>query len=144
LKSVLCDINFVLDIFLKREPFYYPSACLFRKIENREVKGYLCALSFPTLFYLLSKELGREKAIKTLEKIRLVFRVAQVDERLIDLSLASDFKDFEDAVQYYAAVQAKVEFIITRDKTGYNKGSLPVLTAEEFLALLFPQPPSSN
>jgi len=144
LKPVLCDINFVLDIFLKREHFYYPSACLFRKIENKEVKGYLCALSFPTLFYLLSGELGREKAIKTLEKVRLVFRVAQVDERIIDLSLASDFKDFEDAVQYYAAVQAKVEFIITRDKDDYNKGSLPVLTSEEFLALFFPTSLSSN
>ncbi len=67
-----------------------------------------------------------------------------MDEKIIDLSLASDFKDFEDAVQYYAAVQAKAECIITRDKNDYNKGRLPVLTAEEFLTLLFPEPPSSN
>ncbi|MBI4691629.1 MAG: PIN domain-containing protein [Nitrospirae bacterium] len=136
MKSVFCDLNFLLDIFLKREPFYHSSAHLFGKIENREVKGYLCALSFPTLFYLLSKELGREKAMKTLEKIRLVFKVAEVDERIIDLSLASDFKDFEDAVQYYSAVQAKAEVIITRDKDDYRKGNLQVLTSEEFLAFI--------
>jgi len=134
LKAVLCDINFILDIFLKREPFYHPAAKLFKKIEDKDLKGYLCALSFPTLFYLLSKELSREKAIKTLEKIRIVFSIASVDQKVIDLSLASDFKDFEDAVQYYSAVQAKADCLITRNKDDYIDDKIPVLTPEEFLA----------
>jgi len=136
LKAVLCDINFILDIFLKREPFYYSAAKLFKKIEDKELKGYLCALSFPTLFYLLSKELSGEKAIKTLEKIRIVFSVAAVDQKVIDLSLTSDFKDFEDAVQYYSAVQVKADCLITRNKDDYIDDRIPVLTPEEFLATL--------
>jgi predicted nucleic acid-binding protein len=136
LKTVLCDINFILDIFLKREPFYYSAARLFKRIEDKELKGYLCALSFPTLFYLLSKELGRERAIKTLGKIRIVFSVAAVDEKVIDLSLVSDFKDFEDAVQYYSAVQVKADCIITRNKSDYAGVKISVLTPEEFHALL--------
>jgi len=135
LKVVFCDINFILDIFLKREPFYNSAAKLFKKIEDKELKGYLCALSFPTLFYLLSKELNREKAIKTLEKIRIVFSIASVDQKVIDLSLASDFKDFEDAVQYYSAVQVKADCLITRNKDDYIDDKIPVLTPEEFLAL---------
>lgn len=134
MKAVLCDINFILDIFLKREPFYYSAARLFKKVENKELKGYLCALSFPTLFYLLSKELSRGKAIKTLEKIRIVFSVAAVDEKVIDLALTADFKDFEDAVQYYSAVLAKADCIITRNKDDYVDDKIPVLTPEEFLA----------
>ena len=109
---------------------------LFKKIEEKEIKGYLCSLSFPILFYLLSKELNREKAIRALERIRIVFSVAAVDERVIDLSLASNFKDFEDAVQYYAAVQSKAGCIITRNKSDYADGLIPALTPEEFLALL--------
>lgn len=136
MKTVLCDINFILDIFLKREPFYYSAARLFKRIEDKGLKGYLCALSFPTLFYLLSKELGREKAIKTLGKIRIVFSVAAVDEKVIDLSLVSDFKDFEDAVQYYSAIQVKADCIITRNKSDYAGDKISVLTPEEFLALL--------
>lgn len=134
MKVVFCDINFILDIFLKREPFYNSAAKLFKKIEDKELKGYLCALSFPTLFYLLSKELNREKAIKTLEKIRIVFSIASVDQKVIDLSLASDFKDFEDAVQYYSAVQVKADCLITRNKDDYVDDRIPVLTPEEFLA----------
>ncbi len=136
MKAVLCDINFILDIFLKRKPFYQPAARIFKKIEDGELKGYLSALSFPTLFYLLTKELNRGKALRTLEKIRIVFRVAQVDEKVIDMSLVSDFKDFEDAVQYYSALKVKAECIITRNKADYSDDKIPVLTPDEFLAVL--------
>lgn len=136
MKTVLCDINFILDIFLKREPFYTPAARIFKKIEEKELEGYLCALSFPTLFYLLSKEQKRDKAMKALEKVRIVFNVAAVDEKVIDLSLVSGFKDFEDAVQYYSALQVKADCLITRNKGDYLDDKLPVLTSEEFLATL--------
>lgn len=134
MKTVLCDINFFLDIFLKREPFYTPAARLFKKIEDKKLKGYLCALSFPTLFYLLSKALRRDKAMKTLEKVRIVFHVAPVDEKVIDLSLTSEFRDFEDAIQYYSALQVKADCVITRNKADYRDDKIPVLTPEEFLA----------
>jgi len=135
-KAVLCDINFILDIFLEREPFYAPAARIFAMIETRHLKGYLCANSFPTLFYILAKELKRDKAMRVLEKVRIVFRVATVDEKVIDLSLASDFKDFEDAVQCYSAVNAKVDCLITRNKTDYFTDILSIMTPEEFLAAI--------
>ena len=135
MKTVLCDINFFLDIFLKRDPFYNATANLFMRIEAGEVKGYICALSFPTLFYILSKELKKEKAVKTLNKIRTIFHVANVDEKIIDLSLLSDFKDFEDAIQYYSAMRVKANFIITRDKSDYLLHEIPALTPDEYLAL---------
>lgn len=136
MKAVLCDINFILDIFLEREPFYAPAARIFAMIEAKHLKGYLYANSFPTLFYILAKELKRDKAMRVLEKVRIVFRVATVDEKVIDLSLASDFKDFEDAVQCYSAVTAKVDCLITRNKTDYVTNILSIMTPEEFLAAI--------
>ncbi len=118
MKSVLFDINVILGIFLKREPHYIPAARLFSLIEEKKLQGYLSAQSFPTLFYLLSKELKRDKAMRVLEKIRIVFRVAAVDGKVIDLSLASNFKDFEDAVQYYSALHVRADCLITRERPG--------------------------
>ena len=136
MKTVLCDINFFLDIFLKREPFYTASARLFKKIEEKELKGYVCALSFPMLFYLLSKEPRRDRAMKTLEKIRIIFRVTPVDEKVVDLSPVSSFKDFEDAVRYYSALQVKADCVITWNKADYTEKTISVLTPEEFLSTL--------
>ena len=135
MRSVLCDINFFLDIFLRRKPFYYSAAILFQKIENARVKGFICALSFPILFYILSKELSREKALKILEKIRIVFNVSSIDEKNIDMSLTSDFIDLEDAIQFYSAVHTGVDFIITRNKKDYVDDRIPVLSPDEFLAI---------
>lgn len=136
MKSVLCDINFILDIFLQRQPFYASAARIFAMIEAKQLKGYLCGNSFPTLFYILAKELKRDGAMKVLQKIRIVFRVASVDEKVIDLSLASDFKDFGDAVQCYSAVHAKVDCLITRNKADYVSDIVSVMTPEEFLAAI--------
>ena len=135
MKTVLCDINVILDIFLKRDPYYVPAARLFTLIEEKKLQGYLSAQSFPTMFYILSKELKREKAMRVLEKLRIVFRVAAVDEKVIDLSLASSFKDFEDAVQYYSALHVRADCLITRNKADYRADRLPVMTPEEFLSL---------
>ncbi|HEY6010734.1 MAG TPA: PIN domain-containing protein [Nitrospirota bacterium] len=136
MKSVLCDINVILDIFLKRDPYYAPAAKLFSLIEEKKLHGYLSALSFPTMFYLLSRELKRDKAMRVLEKLRIVFRVAAVDEKVIDLSLASTFKDFEDAVQYYSALHVKADCLVTRNKGDYRADRVPVMTPDEFLALI--------
>ncbi len=136
MKSVLCDINFILDIFLKREPFYNPSARLFALIEEKKLLGFLSAQSFPILFYLLSKEVKREKALRVLEKLQMVFSIAAVDEKVAGLSLASDFKDFEDAVQYYSALQVRADYVITRNKRDYKADRIPVMTPEEFLAAI--------
>lgn len=136
MKSVLCDINVILDIFLKRDPHYAPAARLFSLIEEKQLHGFLSAQSFPILFYLLTKELNREKAIRVLEKLRIVFRVAAVDEKVIDLALASSFKDFEDAVQYYSALHVGADCLIIRNRTDYRADRLPVMTPEEFLALI--------
>ena len=136
MKTVLCDVNFILDIFLEREPFYMPAAQIFAMIEAKHLKGFLCANSFPTLFYILAKELKRNKAMRVLEKLRIVFRVAAVDEKVIDLSLASDFKDFEDAVQCYSAVNQRVDCLITRNKRDYITDILAIMTPEEFLAAI--------
>ena len=135
MKTVLCDINVILDIFLKRDPYYVSAARLFTLIEEKKLQGYLSAQSFPTMFYILSKELKREKAMRVLEKLRIVFRVAAVDEKVIDLSLASSFKDFEDAVQYYSALHVRADCLITRNKADYRADRLPIMTPEEFLSL---------
>lgn len=104
----------------------FPCRKLFAEIEKGEVKGDICLLTFPILFYLLLKEIGRVQAAKTLEKIRIIFKVAAVDEKIIDLSLASDFVDFEGASQYYAAMQAGVICLISRDKGDFTDKRIPV------------------
>jgi hypothetical protein len=50
-------------------------------------------------------------------------------------ALDSKFTDFEDALQYFSAVNSnKIDAIITRNIKDFKKSALPVFTPNEFLA----------
>ena len=58
-----------------------------------------------------------------------------MDEKTFDGALESTFPDFEDALQYFSAMNQGIDFIITRNKKDYSKGNLKVVTAGEYLTI---------
>ena len=69
-------------------------------------------------------------------RFRQLSRVATTNERIVDDALASKFKDYEDAMQYYTAVKAKADAIITRNGKDFAFSKIPVMTATEYIATL--------
>jgi len=64
-----------------------------------------------------------------------LLRICSIDEKIIDLALSSDFEDFEDAIQYYTAVENNIDCFVTRNKKDFRKSKIPVHTAEEYLKI---------
>jgi predicted nucleic acid-binding protein len=58
-----------------------------------------------------------------------------VDDKIIQKALESGFNDFEDAVQYYTAVENKMDYIITRNTDDYKKSTIKVYTPSQYLKL---------
>lgn len=49
--------------------------------------------------------------------------------------MKSGFSDFEDAIQYFTALQKPdIKGIITRNATNYRKSQLPIFSPETFLS----------
>jgi len=90
-------------------------------------------MTYATASFLLRKH-GTEEVRRLLNNFRLLSRVTTVNERTVDESLVSQFADFEDALQYYSALTAKAEAIITRNKKDFANSKIPVMTAGEYLA----------
>lgn len=134
--KVLLDINVILDVLQKRKNYYNDSARVISLCADSMIQGYISAISFGTLHYVLSKVLGKDKSLSSLEKIRAITSVAIVDSEVIDLAISSNFSDLEDAIQYYSAVRNGINLIITRNKKDYLKAKLPVATPEESLVIL--------
>ena len=59
--------------------------------------------------------------------------VLSITDKVIELALTSDFKDFEDAIQYYSAIENNIKVLLTRNLKDYKSALIPVLTAEQFL-----------
>jgi predicted nucleic acid-binding protein len=62
--------------------------------------------------------------------------ILPLDEKIVDTALESEFSDFEDALQYYAAEKQGIDFIITRNKKDYAKGGLRVVTAQQYMDMV--------
>jgi predicted nucleic acid-binding protein len=129
------DTNIVIDLLDRREPFCNDAARLFTMAYHRRVQLIVSPMTYTTASFLLRKH-GPEGVRSLLSNLRQLSRVAISNERTVDDSLASGFKDFEDAMQYYTALKAKADVIITRNEKDFAASKLPVMTASEFLATL--------
>ena len=53
--KVLVDTNVVLDVFMKRQPFYEDSFAIFQRVGKRNINGCLSSTSMTDIFYLLRR-----------------------------------------------------------------------------------------
>ncbi len=133
MKKLFLDTNIVIDLLDKREPFCYDTVRLFTMAYNKKVQLLVSPMTYATASFLLRKH-GTEEVRRLLNNFRLLSRVTTANERTVDESLVSQFADFEDALQYYSALTAKAEAIITRNKKDFANSKIPVMTAGEYLA----------
>ncbi len=135
MNKVFVDTNIILDLLAKREEFYKEAQQLFSLADKSKVELYVSSLSFANIYYILSQKLKVSDTRKILRKFKVLVNVLPMDDKIIDLSLDSDFKDFEDAIQYYTAIEHETDMIITRNLKDFKKSRIPVLNAQSYLQI---------
>ncbi len=134
MKHLFIDTNIVIDILAKREPFYDDAAKLFSLGDKNKLKISVSALSFANTNYLLQKSNSSTATSKILRKFKILSVVLSLDDKIIDLALNdNEFGDFEDAIQYYSALENNQDIIITRNLKDFKTSKIPVMTASEFI-----------
>lgn len=131
---LLIDGNILLDVLQKREPYYEDSAKIWKMCETDLVQGYVSALTFANLVYVMRKELDAEKINEVLKKLSLIFTFE--DLNVADINAAADMQwnDFEDAIQAATARRIHANHIITRNVRDFTKSEVVAFTPAEFLA----------
>ena len=133
MNKVFVDTDVILDLLAQRIPHFHFSAVLFTFAEMKKLELYTTPLILSNTFYILRKQLGNDEAKKLLRKLRILLHIIDSSESVIDKALNSDFADFEDAIQYYTALENKITLILTRNLRDYKKASVVVQTPEAFL-----------
>lgn len=133
MEKVFVDTDIVLDLLSYREPFYSHSAYLFSEADQGKTKIYVSSLSFANLNYILSKQYSADQAKKKLLKFKTLVTVLAVTDKVVELALSSDFKDFEDGLQYFTAIENNIRTLLTRNLKDYKSAEIAVMTAEQFL-----------
>jgi predicted nucleic acid-binding protein len=134
--KVMIDLNVILDVLQKRDPFYETSAALLAAAETGQIQGFIAAHGVTTLFYLIQKGRSSSEARATITNLLQFLKIGPVDQTTIEQALNLDYRDFEDAVQMMSAVQCKADCLITRNIKDYQPVLLPVIQPVDFLGTL--------
>ena len=131
---LLIDANIILDVLLNRPDYVKDSAMIWKLCETEQMKGYVSALTFANLVYIMRKQLDPEKIEDVFHKLNLIFEFA--DFSVSDLTHAAElnWKDFEDAVQSVTAERIHADHIITRNVRDFSKSRVMAFTPPELLA----------
>ena len=133
MKHYLVDTNVVIDLLLDREGAD-AAAALLDGAERGDYQLCLCSLSYTNIYYSLRKYLSHKERIDCLTQLGEVLHTAPVDGQVISMALQSGWRDFEDAVQYCAAVSSKImDGIITRNEKDFLLSDIPVINPSTFM-----------
>lgn len=133
MKVVFFDTNVMLDFLGERKLFYETVSKLVTLSERGKFRVVVSPISFVNTNYILSKSENSTVAIEKIRKFKVICQVSRIDSMMIEKSLQSNFTDFEDAVQYFSALEFGCNIIVTRDAKGFKKSTLPVMSPDEFL-----------
>lgn len=131
--KALIDTNVILDVLCNRAAFAEDAKKIFKLCEVNIVEGYISALSAPNIVYIMRKELDAEKTADILEKLSLIFKIADLKGSDIIKAAELGFGDYEDALQSLCATRIKADYIVTRNTKDFVKSKVAAIRPAEFL-----------
>lgn len=135
IKKVFIDTDVILDIALMREPFFEASKAILAMAETNLIVGNISSNAVANIYYILRKLGGDKKARLFLEKLIKYLTVISINHKNIIDALKSSFTDFEDGLQYFAALENSCDYIITRNIADYKSAKLRVRSPEDFIQM---------
>ena len=137
MKNIFADTNILIDLLADRKPFSTFAAGIFDLSRKGKLRIYVSAVSYNNIYYILRQSLSHIETIRLLEELSDLVIIADVTKAIIKKSLKTDFKDFEDAIQYNCALDLpNIDAIVTRNTKDFKKSMLPVMSPEEALSTI--------
>ena len=132
--KVFIDTNIFLDILCKREQFVDDALSIFDMAVDDRIALLISDLSIANIKYITRKEIPSDKFYDLIQTFRPVFTIVPLGEGVVDNAVNLRANDFEDALQYFSAVQAGADCLVTRNIKDYRFAKMEVLDSKTFLA----------
>ena len=134
--KVFLDANIIIDVVQNRTDFVEESS----KVLQSGLEGFidLCAsdVTITTVSFYARKQRTTEQLYEIMQSLRDFIDVAPTGKIAIDWALQRKAKDFEDSVQYYAALRTGADYIVSRNVRDYPFDDIPVVTPQDFLIIM--------
>jgi len=134
---IFLDANVLVSIVNQEYPSFPYCARIASLADRPGFHLFTSSLSLGITWYFACKKHGQQKARKKIEI--LMAHIAVTDCGQMETFAALKFKkaaDLEDAMQYFSALHAGCEFIITSNQSDFYFSEIKVVGPEEFFKYL--------
>lgn len=133
--NLFIDTNVVIDVIAGRPQRYEASAEVLTLLERDKFAGFISAISFNNIHYIIRRQSGKNKADHAVRTLLATFSIVSLDEKIITRAIDANFNDFEDGIQFFSAIRCHADYLISRNVKDFPHDDIPVLAPEEFLRL---------
>jgi predicted nucleic acid-binding protein len=132
--KVLIDTDVLLDFFFDREPFAEYATEILSLCEENKLRGFTTPVIISNVYYLLRKNTKHDIIVEKIKQLLSIIDIIKMDRNIVINALNSEFKDFEDALQNFSAIEnEEIRVILTRNIKDFKKSELAILTPETYL-----------
>jgi len=128
--KIYIDTNIFLNAILNRDNEISKRVLYF--LEDRGFDIILNDISIINIHYYVQKDYTFDIAKQHIQIFLDEYTIVSATDKLLSSALNSNFKDFEDAVQYFYAKEYKSDLIITNDKKGFKNSEIEMISANDF------------
>ncbi|MBR2018157.1 MAG: PIN domain-containing protein [Prevotella sp.] len=131
MKKIFIDTNIIIDLLIKRDG-YIASAKILALAKDNDVTLYSSVLTMANIAYILRKSFVGDGLYQQMMKLSNILCVSDLTKKQFEQAISLKARDFEDALQYYCAMDNSCDVIITRNKKDFTFSTITVLTPEEY------------
>lgn len=127
------DANILVAVLNKEYPVFTYAARILSLSGSSKYKICTSPLCLAIAFYFAEKKKGTKSAKEKIKLLSSHIEIADLRADAVQQTMVNKkINDFEDGLEYYAAVNAKCDVIVTEDVKGFYFSELEVLTARQF------------
>jgi predicted nucleic acid-binding protein len=130
--KVFLDSDVILDFLLDRQPYSDDIGQIFERSINSDLQLCVSPITITNLNYIIGRLQNKKQAHLKTKKILQLVNVEIVCESTIIKAVTSRFKDFEDAVHNFCAIESNHTIILTRNIKDYKESELGILSPSEY------------
>jgi predicted nucleic acid-binding protein len=132
--KLFLDANILVSILLKEHNYFLSSAKILSLADKPRYTISVTSVCIAIAYYYAEKNLGRREAKRRIKILCDNLSVIACDEKEVTNALANNkVLDVEDGIEYYAALHADCDCIITNDLKDFYFSDIEVLSADDFL-----------
>ncbi|MBX2914260.1 MAG: PIN domain-containing protein [Cyclobacteriaceae bacterium] len=131
MEKLFLDTNLLLDFVLDRKPFSDQAERIIQLRFTHKKRLFTSALSIANVAYVVRK--AGQNPFQVIAEMMDWVEIVNLTKAEFSQTIKSTFKDFEDALQFYTALEVGADVIITRDLKDFSSSSIPVNSPTQYL-----------